>query len=57
VSEGHQRTMFQQAWRNAITNDPLADSDDEPLDQHARIDYARRLGVISRIRRRPPTPT
>jgi len=46
--------MFQQAWRLASTD---VDSDDEVVDHHARIDYTRRLNVISRIRKRPPTPT
>ncbi|KIM48019.1 hypothetical protein M413DRAFT_22581 [Hebeloma cylindrosporum] len=57
ASEGHQRTMFQQAWQSVISEDPLADSDDELLDRHAHIDYVRRLNVVSRIHRRPPTPT
>ncbi|KAF9480046.1 hypothetical protein BDN70DRAFT_833438 [Pholiota conissans] len=56
VSEGQERTMFEQAWHMASI-DPLVDSDEETQDENTRLDYTRRLGVISRILRRPPTPT
>ncbi|KAF8973755.1 hypothetical protein BDZ97DRAFT_1647620, partial [Flammula alnicola] len=56
ASEGQERTMFQHAWHMAMSTDPLVDSDDEDQDEHSRLDYARRLNVIARIRRRPPTP-
>ncbi|KAK7463786.1 hypothetical protein VKT23_005726 [Stygiomarasmius scandens] len=49
------RSMLQHAWHTVMTTDPLGDSDDDG-DEFSRLDYARRLGVISRIRRRPPTP-
>ncbi|THU94847.1 hypothetical protein K435DRAFT_724230 [Dendrothele bispora CBS 962.96] len=49
------RSMLQHAWHTVMTTDPLGDSDDDG-DEYSRLDYARRLGVISRIRQRPPTP-
>ncbi|KJA26151.1 hypothetical protein HYPSUDRAFT_199358 [Hypholoma sublateritium FD-334 SS-4] len=59
ASEGYGRSMFQQAWHMAAI-DPLLDSDEETGDQdeleHSRVDYARRLGVISRILRRSTPP-
>jgi len=50
-----ERTMFQHAWHIANASDPLVDSDEEFADHHARLDYLRRLNVITRIRERPPT--
>ncbi|KAF8203080.1 hypothetical protein BJ912DRAFT_1138195 [Pholiota molesta] len=55
ASERQERSMLEQAWYTASI-DPLVDSDEEIQDENTRIDYARRLGVISRILRRPPTP-
>ena len=64
--------FFSEAWQSVISDDPLADSDDEFLDRHARTDYGklylrrrtcltlhlvRRLNVVSRICKRPPSPT
>ncbi|KAF8167910.1 hypothetical protein B0H34DRAFT_683630 [Crassisporium funariophilum] len=56
ASEGNERTMLQHAWHIANTTDALMDSDEEVADHHVRLDYSRRLSVITRIRRRPPTP-
>ncbi|KAJ7293315.1 hypothetical protein C8J57DRAFT_22543 [Mycena rebaudengoi] len=55
-ARGVQRTMLQQAWHAIMNTDPLADSEDEDYDEHARRDHTRRLEVISRIRRKAPTP-
>jgi len=33
--------LFSEAWQSVISDDPLADSDDELLDRHARNDYGR----------------
>lgn len=29
-----------EAWHSIMTTDPLADSDEEPHDEHARLDYS-----------------
>ncbi|KAH9946825.1 hypothetical protein B0H21DRAFT_383887 [Amylocystis lapponica] len=50
-----ERTMLQQAWHNTTTSDPLEDSDQE-ADEHVRLDYNRRLRVLSRLRGKEPTP-
>ncbi|KII93341.1 hypothetical protein PLICRDRAFT_99947 [Plicaturopsis crispa FD-325 SS-3] len=50
------RTMLQQAWNVVTTTDPLADSDEELRDQQVRLDYNRRLNVITRLRGREPSP-
>lgn len=51
-----QRTMLQYAWRTVLDSDPLAESDEEFPDEHTRLDYVRRIQVISRLRGRSPTP-
>ncbi|KAJ7102197.1 hypothetical protein B0H15DRAFT_317451 [Mycena belliarum] len=51
-----ERSMLDQAWHTVMTYDPLVDSDEESQDEHVRVEYTRRLGVISRLRGRPPTP-
>ncbi|KAJ6627202.1 hypothetical protein B0H10DRAFT_2173703 [Mycena sp. CBHHK59/15] len=51
-----ERSMLQQAWHTVMTYDPLIDSDEESQDEHIRLEYTRRLNVISRLRGRPPTP-
>jgi hypothetical protein len=48
--------VYVDAWHNVMTADPLADSDEENPDEHVRLDYSRRLGVLSRLRGRSPTP-
>ncbi|KAH7915336.1 hypothetical protein BJ138DRAFT_1141908 [Hygrophoropsis aurantiaca] len=53
---GPQRTMLQHAWHTALTTDPLVDSDEENADSHVRLDYIRRMNVITRLRGRQPTP-
>ncbi|KAF8222598.1 hypothetical protein L208DRAFT_1413137 [Tricholoma matsutake] len=50
-SQWADRTMLQQAWHIVNTTDPLLDSDDENPDEHVRLDYSRRLSVISSLRR------
>ncbi|KAJ7462639.1 hypothetical protein B0H11DRAFT_89229 [Mycena galericulata] len=35
----HPRTMLQHAWHVTATSDPLADSDEEPDDEHVRRDH------------------
>ncbi|KAJ7130095.1 hypothetical protein C8R43DRAFT_957280 [Mycena crocata] len=50
------RTMLQHAWHVTATSDPLADSDEEMVDDHVWRDHAQRLAVISRVRRKSPTP-
>ncbi|KAJ7130088.1 hypothetical protein C8R43DRAFT_1025747 [Mycena crocata] len=55
-SPSQERSMLEQAWHTVMTYDPLLDSDDESQDEHVRIEYTRRLNVISRLRGRPPTP-
>ncbi|EIW86490.1 hypothetical protein CONPUDRAFT_161229 [Coniophora puteana RWD-64-598 SS2] len=54
---GPPRSMLQQAWHVALSSDPLVDSDEENPDGHVRLEYTRRLSVISRLRGRPPTPS
>ncbi|KIY72760.1 hypothetical protein CYLTODRAFT_417544 [Cylindrobasidium torrendii FP15055 ss-10] len=49
------RTMIEHAWHIVNNVDPLSESDEES-DVHVRNDYAHRLGVISRLRGRDPTP-
>ncbi|KAJ6574833.1 hypothetical protein B0H19DRAFT_1125949 [Mycena capillaripes] len=51
-----ERSMLEQAWHTVMNYDPLIDSDDESQDEHVRLEYTRRLSVISRLRGRPPTP-
>ncbi|KAH8997572.1 hypothetical protein EDB92DRAFT_1813970 [Lactarius akahatsu] len=48
-------SLLHQAWHRVQNTDPLADSDDEGLDEHARLDYQRRLHVLDLIRQ-PSTP-
>ncbi|KAJ7102190.1 hypothetical protein B0H15DRAFT_943151 [Mycena belliarum] len=50
------RTMLQHAWHVIASSDPLADSDEEPDDEHVRRDHAKRLSVIARVRGKIPTP-
>jgi len=50
-----QRSMLEHAWHVANTTDPLEDSDNE-ADEHVRLDYNRRLRVLSRLRGKAPTP-
>ncbi|KAJ7492884.1 hypothetical protein FB451DRAFT_554715 [Mycena latifolia] len=50
------RTMLQHAWHVIATSDPLADSDEEPDDEHVRRDHAQRLAIIARVRGKTPTP-
>ncbi|KAF9270416.1 hypothetical protein L218DRAFT_33326 [Marasmius fiardii PR-910] len=52
---GRERTIIHQAWHSVLNSDPLLDSDEEP-DEHVRVDYARRLDVLNRLRRKTPTP-
>jgi len=49
------RTMLEHAWHMVNTTDPLEDSDNE-ADEHVRLDYNRRLRVLSRLRGKAPTP-
>lgn len=53
VHSDQERTMFQHAWHIANTSDPLLDSDEEFADHHTRLDYSRRLNVITKICDRP----
>ncbi|KAG1715639.1 hypothetical protein ID866_1521 [Astraeus odoratus] len=58
-SRGPQRSMLQHAWHVVTGTDPLADSDEELMDEHVRADYTSvglRIDVISRLRGKPPTP-
>ncbi|KAF9229510.1 hypothetical protein BS17DRAFT_876986 [Gyrodon lividus] len=55
-SLGSQRTMLQHAWHVVASTDPLADSDEELMDEHVRNDYNHRVAVIARLRGRVPTP-
>jgi len=55
-SPTNERSMLEQAWHTVMTYDPLIDSDEESQDEHVQLEYTRRLGVISRLRGRPPTP-
>ncbi|KAI0824182.1 hypothetical protein BC628DRAFT_1323409 [Trametes gibbosa] len=50
-----ERSMLQQAWHNVNSSDPLEDSDHEQ-DEHARLEYSRRLRVLARLRGKSPTP-
>ncbi|EMD41742.1 hypothetical protein CERSUDRAFT_79380 [Gelatoporia subvermispora B] len=50
-----ERSMLEQAWHLTQTVDPLQDSDEEG-DEHLRLDYGRRLRVLSRLRGKSPTP-
>jgi len=49
------RNMLQHAWHIGATQDPLEDSDQE-ADEHVRLDYSRRLRVLTRLRGKEPTP-
>lgn len=51
-----QRNMLQHAWHTVHNSDPLADSDEECRDVHTRVDYSKRILVISRLRGKSPTP-
>ncbi|KAI6153413.1 hypothetical protein BKA82DRAFT_4089737 [Pisolithus tinctorius] len=51
-----QRNMLQHAWHMVRNSDPLADSDEECPDIHTRLDYSKRIQVISRLRGKSPTP-
>ncbi|KAF8845263.1 hypothetical protein BDN67DRAFT_961559 [Paxillus ammoniavirescens] len=51
-----QRTMLQHAWHVVASTDPLADSDEELMDEHVRNDYNHRIAVMARLRGRAPTP-
>ncbi|KIO02300.1 hypothetical protein M404DRAFT_27919 [Pisolithus tinctorius Marx 270] len=44
------------AWHMVRNSDPLADSDEECPDIHTRLDYSKRIQVISRLRGKSPTP-
>jgi Ino eighty subunit 1 len=46
-------SLLHQVWHRVQNTDPLADSDDEGLDEHARLDYQRRLHVLDLIRLQP----
>ncbi|KAH8835353.1 hypothetical protein DL96DRAFT_1702345 [Flagelloscypha sp. PMI_526] len=48
-------SMLKQAFISIRKHDPLADSDDEN-DEEMRVQYSKRLDIISRLRGRPPTP-
>ncbi|TFY62154.1 hypothetical protein EVJ58_g4032 [Rhodofomes roseus] len=48
-------STFSDAWHIAASTDPLNDSDEEQ-DEHVRLDYNRRLRVLSRLRGKEPTP-
>jgi len=48
-------SLLRQSWHRMQNIDPLADSDDEGLDDHARLDYQRRLHVLD-LFRLPSTP-
>lgn len=50
-----ERSLLQHAWQTSFEHDPLAASDNEE-DFHCRIDYERRLDVLTRLRGRPPSP-
>ncbi|TFY82697.1 hypothetical protein EWM64_g1323 [Hericium alpestre] len=41
IDIGPQRTIVQQAWHVVSTVDPLADDDDEGIDEHSRYDYGK----------------
>jgi len=56
VPPGPPRSMLQHAWHTVLNSDPLVDSDEECPDEHLRLDYDRRMQVITRLRGRPPTP-
>ncbi|ETW87466.1 hypothetical protein HETIRDRAFT_457033 [Heterobasidion irregulare TC 32-1] len=45
-----QRTMLQHAWHVISTVDPLADSDEEGVDEGSRLEYSTRLEVVQGIR-------
>ncbi|KAH9857930.1 hypothetical protein C2E23DRAFT_919441 [Lenzites betulinus] len=49
------RSMLEQAWHNVNSADPLEDSDHEQ-DEHARLEYGRRMRVLARLRGKSPTP-
>ncbi|KAI0082186.1 hypothetical protein K474DRAFT_1681521 [Panus rudis PR-1116 ss-1] len=54
-AEGQDRTMLEQAWHIVNSQDPLEDSDNE-ADEHVRVEYNRRLRILSRLRGKAPTP-
>ncbi|KAF8633949.1 hypothetical protein AX15_001132 [Amanita polypyramis BW_CC] len=45
VPVSRERTMVEQAWYSIMTTDPLADSDEEPHDEHSRLDYSKFLSI------------
>ncbi|KAI6045010.1 hypothetical protein EDC04DRAFT_2889221 [Pisolithus marmoratus] len=45
-----QRNMLQHAWHTVQNLNPLVDSDEECPDIQTRIDYSKRIKVISRLR-------
>lgn len=51
-----QRSMLDHAWHVITKTNPLADSDEDPMDEYVRADYTRRVDVIGRLRGKPPTP-
>ncbi|CAL1696135.1 unnamed protein product [Somion occarium] len=53
--EGRERTMLEHAWHINKTTDPLEDSDHDG-DEHVRLEYNRRLRILSRLRGKAPTP-
>ncbi|KAK7694491.1 hypothetical protein QCA50_001677 [Cerrena zonata] len=53
--EGQQRSMLEQAWHINKTTDPLEDSDHDG-DEQVRLEYNRRLRILSRLRGKAPTP-
>ncbi|KAK7064452.1 Ino eighty subunit 1 [Favolaschia claudopus] len=55
-SPAPERSMLDQAWHTVTAYDPLLDSDEESQDENVQLEYTRRLGVITRLRGRPPTP-
>ncbi|TFK57389.1 hypothetical protein OE88DRAFT_126388 [Heliocybe sulcata] len=44
-------------WHSVNTSDPLLDSDEELPDGNLRVELQRRLGVITRLRGKSPTPS
>ncbi|KAI0815270.1 hypothetical protein BC629DRAFT_1645229 [Irpex lacteus] len=50
-----ERSMVEHAWHIANNVDPLEDSDTE-ADEHVRLEYERRLRILTRLRGKEPTP-
>ncbi|KAL0950934.1 hypothetical protein HGRIS_007690 [Hohenbuehelia grisea] len=55
-SPHEERSMLQHAWHVINNSDPLADSDDEFPDEHTRLDFSRRAGILSRLQKAMPAP-